>query len=245
MLLPNLTVVLCRPKLSENIGSVARVCANMGCPNLTLIAPRAYSPETAHSLATSQGEEILNESKVHADVHQALAPMHRVYATTARTGGWRKRILLPDQAAAQIVDELESGLHVALLFGPEDKGLANAEIEQCSELVSIPTAAGAWSLNLSHAVLILLYACFQRKPSDLKRRLPKDSKDLATQAELRLLYETMQDTLQRIDFLHNQNADYFMMPLRRFLGRMHLKRYEYNMLMGICRQVQWMSERSS
>lgn len=245
MLLPNLTVILCRPKLSENIGSVARVCANMGCSSLSLVAPRAFSPETARSLATSQGEEILNELKVHADVHQALAPMHRVYATTARTGGWRKRILLPDEAATQIVNELESGLHVALLFGPEDKGLANAEIEQCSELISIPTAPGAWSLNLSHAVLILLYACFQRKPAGLKRKLPADSKELATQAELRLLFETMQNTLQRIDFLHDQNADYFMMPLRRFLGRMHLKRYEYNLLMGICRQVQWMSERSS
>lgn len=245
MLLPNLTVVLCRPKLSENIGSVARVCANMGCSSLALVAPRAYSPETARSLATSQGEEVLNEIKVHADVHQALAPMHRVYATTARTGGWRKRILLPDQAAAQIVDELENGLHVALLFGPEDKGLANAEIEQGSELVSIPTAPGAWSLNLSHAVLILLYSCFQRKPTGLKRRLPADSNDLATHAELRLLFEAMQDALQRIDFLHDQNADYFMMPLRRFLGRMHLKRYEYNLLMGICRQVQWMASQSA
>jgi len=119
MLFPNLTVVLCRPKLSENIGSVARICANMGCPNLSLAAPRDYKPDTARSLATGQGEDILNKLKVHADVHQALASMHRVYATTARTGGWRKRVLLPDEAAAQIVDELENGQRVALFFGPE------------------------------------------------------------------------------------------------------------------------------
>lgn len=242
MLFPNLTVVLCRPKLSENIGSVARVCANMGCPHLSLAAARDYKADIARNLATSQGKEILNELKVHDDVHQALASMHRVYATTARTGKWRKRILLPDEAATHIVDELENGQRVALLFGPEDKGLANAEIEQCSELLSIPTAPGAWSMNLSHAVLTVLYECFKRKPAGLKRRLPTEDKTLATQDELQLLFATMQNTLQCIHFLHDQNADYFMMPLRRFLGRMHLKRYEYNLLMGICRQVQWMAQ---
>jgi tRNA/rRNA methyltransferase len=244
MLFPNLTILLSRPKLSENIGSVARVCANLGCPNLSLAAPRAFNPDTARNLATSQGEQILNQVSIHSGLHTALAPMHRVYATTARTGGWRKRVLLPDQAAAQIVDELESGQKVALLFGPEDKGLTNAEIEQCSELVSIPTAPHAWSLNLSHAVLILLYECFKHKPAGLKRRLPKDSGDMTTQSELRLLFETMQDALERIDFLHEQNTDYFMMPLRRFLGRLHLRRYEYKLLMGICRQVQWMAEKN-
>ena len=245
MLFPNLSIILCRPKLSENIGSVARVCANMGCPHLGLVHPMTYSPDTARSLATSQGVEILNRAGVHADVQAALAPMHRVYATTARTGGWRKRVLLPDQAAAQIVDELENGLQVGLLFGPEDKGLSNLEIEQCSELISIPTAPGAWSLNLSHAVLILLYECSKRKPAGLKRKLPADNHEMATQAELRLLFEAIQDTLQRIDFLHDQNADYFMMPLRRFLGRLHLKRYEYNLLMGICRQVRWMARQAA
>ncbi len=243
MLFPNLTVILCRPKLSENIGSVARVCANMGCPNLSLAAPGSYSPQAGRSLATAQGKGILEHMQIHPDVHSALAPMHRVYATTARTGGWRKRVLLPGQAADRITNELESGLRVALLFGPEDMGLANAEIEQCSELVSIPTDPGAWSLNLSHAVLILLYECLQRRPAGLKRRLPLDREEATTQAELRLLFDTMQDTLQSIDFLHEQNADYFMMPLRRFLGRLHLKRYEYNLLMGICRQVQWLANR--
>jgi len=134
---------------------------------------------------------------------------------------------------------------VALRFGPEDKGLANAEIEQCSEVVSVPTAPGAWSLNLSHAVLILLYECFTFKPSGLKRKLPVDTDDLTTQAELHLLFKTMQQALQAIDFLPEQNTDYFMMPLRRFFGRMHLRRYESNLLMGICRQVQWIAGQSS
>jgi tRNA/rRNA methyltransferase len=213
----------------------------MGCPNLRLVAPKSYSPETARNVATSQGSDILDEMHTSDDVHQALNSMHRVYAATARTGGWRKRVLLPDQAASQITEELENGLHIALLFGPEDKGLANAEIEQCSEVVSVPTTCGAWSLNLSHAVLILLYECFKRKPNGLKRKLPVDTDELTTQAELRFLFQTIQNALQAIDFLPDQNADYFMMPLRRFLGRIHLRRYEYNLLMGICRQVLWMS----
>ncbi|MBS3779547.1 MAG: hypothetical protein KGY41_04080 [Desulfovermiculus sp.] len=62
------------------------------------------------------------------------------------------------------------------------------------------------TLILSHAVLILLYECFKRKTTGLKRRMPEDSGDVTTRAELRLHFETMQDTLERIDFLHEQNT---------------------------------------
>ncbi|MFP4034672.1 MAG: TrmH family RNA methyltransferase [Desulfovermiculus sp.] len=94
MLFPHLTVILCRPKLSENIGSVARVCANMGCSSLALVAPRAFSPETARSLATSQGEKILSELKVHTDsmrVFSASQPASSANCPrTART--WPRRL---------------------------------------------------------------------------------------------------------------------------------------------------------
>lgn len=70
---------------------------------------------------------------------------------------------------------------------------------------------------------------------------PQTTGNFATQAELRLLFDTIHSALQAIDFLHAQNADYFLMPVRRFWGRLHLMRYEYNLLMDIYRQVQWMA----
>ena len=244
MLFSQLFVILSRPKISENVGSVARVCANFGCFNLSLVAPHRFDRQKAGQLATSQGEPILDRISCHPQLSSAVDGMHRVYATTARTGGWRKRVLLPNQAAAKILDDLQAGAQVGIIFGPEDTGLANQDIEQASELITIPTVDGAWSLNLAHAVLIVLYECFQLRPLDHKRNLPVDKEDFATHAELSLLFRTMQETLQAIDYLQEQSPEYFMMPLRRYLGRQRLRRYEFNLLMGICRQVRWIAAKS-
>ena len=45
---------------------------------------------------------------------------------------------------------------MAVLFGPEDHGLSNEDLNLCQGYVSIPTAAYA-SLNLAQAVLLVAY----------------------------------------------------------------------------------------
>lgn len=239
-MLKNLSIILSRPKYPENIGSVARACVNMGCSSLILVKPYNFDLEKAAPLATTKGKTILEQAQLFDTLEQALKSFHRAYATTARLGKWRKGILTPWEAAARIMDPIKSPSKVALVFGPEDKGLLNEEIELCSNIVSIPTSNDAWSLNLSQAVLLVLYECFKRAPVTESRNIKTDDTRLITMEENQVLHKNIQEALLKINFLQPDNPDYFMMPLKRFLSRNDLRIHEFNLLMGICRQINWM-----
>ncbi len=256
-ILDNLEMVLVKSRFPENIGMIARACANMGAGGITLAQPELWSYEKARPLATAKGQYLLESIRIEQNLADAVAPYALVVGTTARTGGWRRELLHPTQAAKEIVAALAEGERVAIMMGPEDRGLNNEEIECCQRLVTIPTAHAA-SLNVAQASLLLLYECF-KAVHDLKEAQKALSleaeQDTATQEqepepapnakvdrrisaadEARLL-ENLKETLVRIDFLQKDNPDYFFMPLRRLFGRAGLRRHEYDALMGMCRQI--------
>ncbi len=233
-------VVLSRPKYSENIGSVARACANMGCAEIVLVSPRGYDSEKAAPLATAKGRQILEKARQSQDLNSALGPYHIVYATTARIGGWRKGVLDPEQAALGMVREMEMGKRVAITFGPEDTGLTNAEIELCDRLVCIPTASEAWSLNIAQAVLIILYEWSKKIPQKSVPYHDRGQPPFITHEQRQILYSSIQKALLDMDYLHPDNPDYFMMAVKRFLNNIDLRRHEFDLLMGVCRQIGWL-----
>ncbi len=248
-MLEHLAVVLFQPKFPENVGAAARACANMGVARLIVVAPHNFDPDRAGALATAKGREILRTAERPSDLESALAPFSRVYGTTARTGGWRKGITTPRHAAEDIAVALAGEQDVALVFGPEDAGLTNRETRLCGRLVTIPTASEATSLNLAQAVLLTLYECFlaarglrepRPGPDAAGRRPPAapGGREI-THAEGEALFSALREALSAIDFLKDDNPDYFLLPMRRFAQRVRPTRAEFNMLMGVCRQILW------
>jgi tRNA/rRNA methyltransferase len=240
-MLDQLGVILVRPKFPENIGMAARACANMGCSELVVTAPQLWNPDKSAGLATAQGLEILRTIRVTDTLSSALSGFDAAFGTTARTGGWRKGVLTPAKAAAEINEARGQGRRVALVFGPEDRGLENEDVRLCSRLVCIPTAEGASSLNLAQAVLILLYECFKTAPSRRLRVSGGSESRPASVEEHELLYGNIEETLAAIDFFKNEHTAYWMLPVRRFIGRVALRRHEFNLLMGLCRQIKWLA----
>lgn len=241
-LMRGLRLVLVRTRFPENIGMAARASANFGQPPLFLVDPERWDRGKALPLATAQGAPLLDTLTVTPTLAEAVAPCTLVVGTTARTGGWRKHIVPPRRAAAEIARRLAAGEQAALVFGPEDRGLGNADLEHCGRLVTIPTAPGASSLNMAQAVLLLVYECFLALPdaprrdarSALSRRITRDERDL--------LDATLKRTLTAIDFLRADNPEYFFLPLARFLDRADVRRHEMDLLMGVCRQMARLAE---
>ncbi len=238
-MLENVSVILSRPKYSENIGSVARACVNMGCSSLILVSPADFNMERAAPLATVKGKTLLEGVQIYQDLKSALSRFNRAYAATSRLGKWRKSILTPWEASSRIMDRNKDTARSALVFGPEDTGLFNEEVELCSNIVSIPTSDNAWSLNLSQAVLIILYECFKHIPKSGSCKIQSEDSRLITLEEASVLHASIREALLVISFLQPDNPDYFMMPIKRFMSRTDLRLNEYNLLMGICRQVIW------
>jgi tRNA/rRNA methyltransferase len=217
---------------------------NMGASRLALVDPQGYELDRAAPLATVHARHILENALVVGSLAEALEGASLVIGTTARTGGWRKGLLTPAKAAPEVLSRLHEGGSAALVFGPEDRGLTNEETSLCDQLVMIPASPDCTSLNLSQAVLILLYECYQlalSKPFEPSG--PPTERD-ASFEERQALFANMQEALTAIDFLKDQNPEYWMLPVRRFFSRFRLRRNEFNLLMGICRQVRYVAVRA-
>jgi len=231
--LKNIAIVLVGTRYPENIGAAARAMLNMGIERLILVDPQNYDLARINKMATHAAAAVVEKLEVYDSLKEALADCNYVVGTTARLGGQRKVVSSPAKLAQKLVS-LSDQNRIAILFGPEDRGLSNVDIRSCNTLVNIPTAEFS-SLNLAQAVMVTCYELFrfsQDKPGEFAPRL-------ANQHELEAMYDQLKDVLMRISFINPDNPDYFMNNLRHFFGRLQLRAKEVQIIRGICRQVNW------
>ncbi|MFH1057694.1 MAG: TrmH family RNA methyltransferase [Pseudomonadota bacterium] len=245
--MPNLCVVLVRTKFPENIGSAARAMANMGLNDLRLAGPERLWPEPMARLASTGGAPVLEALRVYEDLAAATADCALAVATTARTGRRRGRLTSPRQAAPAILDWAARG-RVALVFGPEDRGLDTNEVDACGLTVCIPTAA-AYSLNLAQAVLVLTYEIFN---AALAQRRGEDddpagvvaaaaSPRPASLAELDGLKQHLKQALVALGAIPADNPDHFFRPFKATLERAGVTSREARAWRGLARQALWLA----
>lgn len=236
--LDNLTVVLHRPRYPENIGAVARAARNMGVSRLRVVDPERFEIQKVFKMATHGAADLVKAIELFSDLESALADFQYVAGTTARTGGQRQNLLSPRQLARNLIP-ISSNNRIALVFGPEDRGLTNAEIALCHALVRIPTADFS-SLNLSQAVMVLLYELFVASLPTPAPYVPR----LANRHELEGMYAQLETVLVEISFINADNPRYWVNTLRRFFNRLPLRAKEVQIIRGICRQIAWYGKKS-
>ncbi len=231
--LKNVCIILSRPRYPENIGAAARAMRNMGFEQLIVVDPQNYDMSRVLKMATHGAVEVVEQIKVCEDLRTALEPLSYIVGTTARLGGQRQ---LVGSAAglAQKLAPISKENRVGLLFGPEDRGLSNADIRLCHELVNIPTAEFS-SLNLAQAVMVVCYELRRYNQPGGKTFVPR----LANRYELDGMYAQLKDILIRISYIQPDNPDYFMNNLRHFGTRLKLRAKEVSIIRGICRQIDW------
>ena len=237
--LKHIAIVLHRPRYPENIGASARAACNMGISQLIVVDPRDCDLTRVLKMATHFAADLVETMEVFEGLETALAPFQYVVGTTARVGGGRATISSPRRLAEKLIP-ISRKNPIALVFGPENTGLTNAELRLCDEVVSIPTAEFA-SLNLAQAVMVLCYEIFLASRQGVHEFTPR----LATSQELESMYEQLKETLVNIDFINRENPDYWMQYVRRFFSRVGIRAREVKMIRGICRQIEWYGSRGS
>ena len=232
----NISVVLYKPKYAGNIGAVARAAKNMGVSKIIVVGKSDFDRQEMQQRSTHLAADVLDQIQYIENIDEALGGFNYIVGTTARLGKARGPFMLP-HAAAQYIADISQKNKVALLFGPEDTGLANEELRLCHAVVTIPTSRAFTSLNLSHAVMILCYEIFIASASvnTAAEATPK----LALSRELEGMYEQVKTLLAEIEFLNPENPDYWMMHLRRFFARSGLLSREVGIIRGICRKLEW------
>ena len=232
----NISIVLYKPKYAGNIGAVARAAKNMGISNIIIVGTTDFDREEMQQRSTHLAADVLDKIQYGEDIGETLGRFNYIVGTTARLGKARGPFISPHAAARDIADIFQKN-KVALLFGPEDTGLANEELRLCHAVVTIPTSREFTSLNLSHAVMILCYEIFIASSGEIKTEevAPK----LARSQELEGMYGQIKTLLADIEFLNPENPEYWMMHIRRFFARAGLLSREVGIIRGICRKLTW------
>ena len=227
----NVTIVLQRTRYPENIGAAARAMCNMGLTRLIVVDPDLWDDARIRRLATHEAGSVVDRIRRFDSLDEALAPFGHVVGTTARLGGQRPVIKSPEALARSLIPVSRNN-PVAILFGPEDRGLTNDDLKRCHQLVNIPTVDFT-SLNLAQAVMVVCYClstAAQTGPAEFTPRLAK-------RIELDLMYEELTASLVQIGYMNPENPDYWMIRIRRFFSRRSLRAGETSIIRGICRQI--------
>jgi TrmH family RNA methyltransferase len=228
----NISFILVEPKEPGNIGASARAMKNMGFKNLELVKPRKFLTEEARQMACN-AVDLLEGAKMRSSFKDAIRDKSLVIGTTRRLGKRRGLILSLKDGIKKAVAFAKKN-KVAILFGREDKGLSNREVEECGFLITIPADPSSPSLNLAQSVLLVAYELSQKT---YKMDIP----ELVGHEELEILYRHLRSTLKLLDYIPRGSRDLemrIMRNLKHLIGRAGLTGWEFKMLHGICSQIE-------
>jgi TrmH family RNA methyltransferase len=230
--------VLVEPQGAGNVGSAARALKNLGFSGLELVRP-ACDPagDEARRMAVS-ASDVLEAAGIHDSLDTALAGCSTVVGTSARTGKQRKPHWRLDEWVAEIAGAGGTG-EIAILFGREDHGLNDDDLDRCTHLVHLPADAAYTSFNLAQAVLLVAWEMRRAGLPPLAEGAPP-----ATDERREEFYTHFEQALLRIGYVNDQTASSIMRRLRRIYGRAGVTEEELATLRGMARQILWAADKA-
>jgi tRNA/rRNA methyltransferase len=236
--LAHVRIILHRPRYPENIGAAARAACNMGIHRLDIVQPENPVEDRIRMMATHAAGDVVDRMATFDSLADALRDCQYVVGTTARLGGQRQVVRDPGVMARRLIP-ISHANEIAMVFGPEDRGLTNDDLQLCHALINIPTAVFS-SLNLAQAVMVVCYELFTAGDKDAGPSAPR----LATRHELDNMYAQLKDILVRISYINPENPDYWLSHIRHFFARIQLRAREVSIVRGLCRQVDWYARKN-
>lgn len=186
--------VLVEPQVPENVGAAARALKTMGFSALRLVNTEQHRQPQAQWLAHGSSD-LLDGADVYQDLPAAVADCQLVVGTTAKARAGFRGLLSPEELQPQLHAQANTLQRVALVFGREDRGLSNEDLEVCQLLTSIPLVNAYPSLNLSQAVMLYAYVL---SSLNLDVRDLKPAKNAA--AQFAALRQRSEQLLAQLDY---------------------------------------------
>lgn len=245
-LLSNIAIVLVEPSHPGNIGAVARAMKTMGLSDLVLVNPRKF-PHYEASKRAAGADSVLTNARVYEDLSDAIADRQFILGTSVRDRevSWPTRT--PNEMAEHVLAADQTEAKCAILFGRENSGLTNQELERCDYQIRIPANDEYSSLNLASAVQIIAYELRMKAlQADQEQKQHKDQTSAsnakqrqraATQLEKEGHLSHLQDTLEQLDFIKSKPPAKLMRKVTRLYNKANLTQEEIQILRGILTAV--------
>lgn len=235
--LDNIKFVLVNTSHPGNIGAAARAIKTMGIHRLCLVSPEKF-PANEATWRAAGGKEVLEAAEVVETLDDAVASCNLVYATSAR----QRYVPWPLQSVAEAAETIVAHAHtpearIAVVFGREDRGLTNEELQKCNAHLTIPAAADYGVLNIAAAVQVVAYEIHAKSLGQQSIDAPWDV-PAASIDDVERLYTHLLDVMQDVKFYDDENPKQMPVRIKRLLMRSKLDRMEVNMLRGFLRLTQ-------
>jgi len=231
--LDHIRIILVEPKEPGNIGAVARAMKNTGLSRLYLVNPPDHTSGDARAMAHGSGD-ILYGATVVSSLPEALADVSLAIGTSHRI---RREfdLIHPPRTIADKLLSLPETHEGAIVFGREQNGLTNSEIQLCQMVTRIPSAVKYPSLNLSQATLIYGYELFQA----INAETPPDTfgLDLAHHRELESMYDHIKSALTKLGFVSRHRPETFLRSIRRIFNRIDMEHRDVATVHRLFRQI--------
>ena len=261
----DIRIVLVEPSHPGNIGGAARAMKTMGLEDLAIVNPLRF-PDPQAVWRAAGAVDVVDNARVYGGVEDAIADCGWVVGTSARSRRVPWPVATVGEFAERLVREDLGGKPVAILFGREDRGLTNDELECCNLHVMIPANPEYPSLNLAMAVQVVCYEVLQTLTqaadtnvgtTDTSRLVDRDAGDAgdsgaagkselptdwdrspATAADMAALYRHLATVLSTIEFQDPKNPRLTMTRLRRMFARIHPDQTEVAILRGVLTRIE-------
>ena len=213
-----------------NIGSVARAMKTMGLKRLSLVNPRIFPSDDAIALA-GNATEVLKNVSIFSSIKDAIKTSTFVYATSSRERSIQWPVLNAEQAAVKIFSEVNSNKEISIIFGKEDRGLTNEELELANRLIEIPANPEYPVLNLAMSVQII---CYEIMKSSSSSTMNKDWRDYpeVNSDQLQRLIDHFIETAIDIDVIDPDNPKKIISRIKRMFTRLQPDEIEASFMRG-------------
>ncbi|MBT67592.1 MAG: rRNA methyltransferase [Synechococcus sp. NP17] len=243
-----LVVVLVEPAGPLNVGSVARLCANYDIKELRLVSPRCDPSDSEAVRMAVHGDAVLSDATIFPSLLEAVADCQQIAASCGRIDHGDMPLQSPEELAPWVQRGRTQGLRTALVFGREDRGLSNEELLVSQRIVQLHTGDLYPSLNLSHAVAVVLHELERERRLHSKSGSPAQSAPLSEiQASATELDDCLRDAealLLEVGFLLEHTARARMAKVKGLVQRALIRSEEVALFRGMVRQLRWAARRN-
>lgn len=251
-MLDRIRIVLVEPRHPGNIGSAARAMKTMGIEQLVLVNPARF-PDPQADWRAAGAIDVLDRALVADSVAAAVADCHFLVGTSTRSRHIPWPVVLAKDIASCLAEQPDTS-SMAILFGREDSGLTNDELQLCHCHLQIPSSPVYGSLNLAMAVQVVCYELFQygeanapelqadtgealdvKSATEVARRIW--DRPPATQQQFEAMVDHLQRTLEKSGFIDPEMPGHTLTRLRRLLARHQLDETEVQILRGVLKHL--------
>ena len=212
-----------------NIGSVARAMKTMGLCRLSLVNPRVFPSGDANALA-GNATDVLKNAKIFSSINDAIKDSTFVYATSSRDRSIQWPLMNAESAANEICNQVNSDKEISIIFGKEDRGLTNEELELANKLIEIPANPEYPVLNLAMSAQIISYEILKTS-SDSQTKEWRDYPEVNSK-QLQMLIDHFIETAVEIDVIDPKNPKKIISRIKRMFTRLQPDEMEASFMRG-------------